>query len=103
MSQELVQGCADAMQAAPIQTNLRGLLSVLGRGLSFIVNLPAEQLKSLSLEAIISILEKAFQIAVVDVNFEKIPDFIEDPAEAWAKAQIRPLATSLLGGYFMGS
>lgn len=93
-------GVVHAMQAAPIQAGHRGALSVIGRGISYILSLGKDKIQTLGLEGIISLLENGFQLAVVDVNFPQVPDFIEDPVEAWAKTQIRPLVTSLFGSLF---
>ena len=98
--QELQNQVVQAMQAHPIQPNLRGSMSVIGRGIDHILSLGETKISSLGLEGIIVLLENAFQIAVVDVNFEKVPDFIEDPLEAFAKSQIRPIVTALLGSFF---
>ena len=98
MDKELLAGAVDAMRDGAIQASPRGALSVLGRGLGFVLSLPIDKVKGLGLDGIVNLLETAFKLAVVNVNFPQIPDFIEDPLEAWALAQIRPLVISLFGG-----
>lgn len=97
MSQELVDGAVQAMQSAPIQATPRGALSVIGRGIAYIIDLGGDKVKSLGLEGVIKILEQAYQTSVIDANFESVPDYIEDPLEAWGKKLIRPIVTQLFG------